>query len=62
MERKPASGGRHGEAAADATADERDEAAGARRGKERFGPLEIERLRKEDGRALLHFTREPPYP
>jgi hypothetical protein len=35
---------------------DRDEAA-----VERYGPLEVRRLRKDDGRALIVYTRvEPP--
>jgi hypothetical protein len=36
-------------------------AAGAEGGLERYGPLGLRRLRKDDGRALIAYTRvEPP--
>jgi hypothetical protein len=29
---------------------------------ERLGPLSIRRMRKDDGRALIVYSREPPSP
>ena len=62
MDRKPASGGGPGEGLADADAGEPREGPAQRRAVERFGPLQVTRLRKDDGRALLVFAREPEEP
>ena len=66
MDRKRASGGEPDDGFADADAGEprqdRDEGPGHRPEAERFGPLHVTRLRKDDGRALLVFARAPERP
>jgi hypothetical protein len=43
--------------------DEPDEAPADELPAERYGPLIVRRMRKEDGRALIRFERaEPPGP
>jgi hypothetical protein len=61
MDRKPASPGGPGEGGtAGAPEGPAEDVTAA--GPERFGPLELNRLSKDDGRALLVFTRDvrPP--
>ncbi len=62
MDRKRGAPDGPGEAGADEQPGEHRDEPGERPVTEHFGPLELTRLHKDDGRALLHFTREPRVP